>query len=83
MPKNPHQVHLQHALDALGDGSGHETWGPGPVGAVLLEKSPAAGRAFDDAAIIAAQLGHTSRAKMTATIRKLAPVLLEVIVGDG
>lgn len=74
---------LKHALDALGDGSGHEVWGPGPVGAKLHEHSPLAGLAFDTAAVTAVQLAHTGRHRMTATIRRLAPVLLEVIEGDA
>jgi hypothetical protein len=74
---------LKHALDALGDGSGHEVWGPGPVGAKLHEHSKLAGMVFDMAAIAAVQLQHTGRVRMTATIRKLAPVLLEVIDDDS
>ncbi len=53
------------------------------MGAKLHEHSPLAGIAFDMAAVAAVQLQLTGRAKMTAAIRKLAPVLLEVIDDDS
>lgn len=81
--KNPEQEGLKHALAALGDGSGHSIWGPGPVGARLHEKGLfQAATAFDMAAIAAVQLKHGGRKRMTRTIRLLAPVLLEAIQGD-
>lgn len=80
--RNQHQQALQHALDALGDGSGHQEWGPGPVILKLDAISAPASEAFGTAALVAVKLGHQGRKKMTAAIRKLAPVLLEVIQGD-
>lgn len=81
--KDPNKEGLKHALAALGDGSGHHMWGPGPVGARLHEKGLAqAAAAFDMAAIVAVQLKHGGRKRMTRTIRLLAPVLLEAIQGD-
>ena len=81
--KDPNVEGLKHALAALSDGSGHEVWGPGPVGQKLHDKGlRQAALAFDTAAIVAVQLGHGGRVRMTRTIRLLAPVLLEAINGD-
>ena len=81
--KNPEQEGLKHALAALGDGSGHEVWGPGPVGQKLYNQGLlVAATAFDQAAIVAVLLNHNGRKRMTRTIRLLAPVILEAIQGE-
>lgn len=52
---------LAHALQALGDGAGHEQWGPGPVGQKLIDAwqegrcSWRASWAFDYAVKVASQ----------------------------
>jgi hypothetical protein len=79
-----HKEALQHALDALGDGSGHEEWGPAPILERLDAISQPAAEAFAIATQVAVKIGHRSRAKMTSTIRTVAPVVLDVIWGsDG
>lgn len=82
---------LAHALDALGDGSGHDQWGPGPVGLRLHERSGLAGKAFDLAGQSAFEalrwsnhyIDRTGRPKFIAAMRKLAPVFLELLLGDA
>ncbi len=83
MPKNPHQEALQHALDALSDGSGHAIWGPGPILCKLDKVSAPAASAFELSTQVAMKMHHLGREKMIATMRAIAPVLLEVIQGDG
>jgi hypothetical protein len=77
-----HKEALQHALDALGDGSGHQDWGPGPILERLDAISNPAAEALAIATQVAVKVGHRTRAKMTATIRRVAPVVLDVIWGD-
>jgi hypothetical protein len=78
---------LGHALDALGDGSGHEVWGPGVIGRKLIEGNhPLAARAFDAAAwTLFNQLNYGTRGKVEkaafiAGMRKLAPVLFDILL---
>ncbi len=88
---------LEHALAALGDGAGREIWGPGVVGQKLweevrdkrepgtgLQRSPLgqAGVAFDTSAQVAYKMGFLAPAEMYAAMRKIAPVLLEVLLGE-
>lgn len=87
---------LAHALDALGDGAGRELWGPGPVGLKLHERSSVAGKAFDYAASAAVEVFWEmkpgpiddkprmigDKPRMIAAMRKLAPVFLELLLGD-
>lgn len=80
MKKNPEKEALDHALQALGDGDGHCVWGPGVVGEKLWKNGhDKAATAFDLAALNAVQLQLTGRERMTAFIRKTAPVILEAI----
>lgn len=73
---------LDHALAALDDGSGHDVWGPGPVGFKLWEKKHArAATAFDLSATNAIQVGKKGKAEMIAFMRRTAPVLYEAL-GD-
>jgi hypothetical protein len=82
-----HKAALDHALAALSDGSGHDTWGPGPVGAKLwaLREGNAA-EAFYSAALVLLRLGirpgKANRARFIACMRKVAPVLLEALGDD-
>ena len=77
---------LQHALDALTDGSGHEEWGPGPVGHELWGRSEVAGYAFDRSAQIALNAGLMGagiispayRTRFIESMRRLAPVILDI-----
>lgn len=79
-----HREALQHALDALGDGAGHAEWGPAPILERLDGISHPAAEAFAIATQVAVKIGHRSRPKMTAAIRTIAPVVLDVIWGsDG
>lgn len=85
---NPRQE-LDHALAALSDGSGHEAWGPGPVGAKLHERNSLAGKAFDLAAQGTVEalfkqtiIGPAERPRIIAAMRKLAPVFLELLMGE-
>lgn len=78
---------LGHALDALGDGSGHEVWGPGIVGQKLWVSGHAtAAKAFDGAAttlfVILGQvaLGKAERPAFIAAMRQLAPVLFDILL---
>jgi len=87
---------LEHALAALGDGAGREIWGPGVVGEKLWAKAwtqraegwlPAtplgqAALAFDVSAQVAWKLGKDDPAEMYAAMRKVAPAILEVLLGD-
>lgn len=73
---------LKHALAALDDGCGHSLWGPGIVGQFLEKNYPKASQAFDTACQVAVKLRHLEPQKMIATMRKLAPVLLEVLTDD-
>jgi hypothetical protein len=83
MKKDPNAEALKHALAALDDGSGHECWGPGPIGGRLWKNGHhRAAEAFDMAAICASRLGHLQRPRMIATIRAVAPVLLEAMGED-
>lgn len=83
MKKDTNAEALKHALAALDDGSGHECWGPGPIGGRLWKNGHArAAEAFDMAAVCASRLGHLQRPRMIATIRKVAPVLLEAMGED-
>lgn len=71
---------LERALAALEDGSGHEEWGPGPVGAVLIERGCfKASWAFDRAAQLAVMTGRTSKESCIAFMRIAAPALLEAM----
>lgn len=79
---------LQHALGALGDGSGHDCWGPAPVGDALYNRDGYAGQAFDVAASAAFMASLVSVRSMTiapetrpafiSAMRKLAPVILDI-----
>lgn len=81
---------LEHALAALDDGSGHETWGPGVVGQKLWDRSweqPWVAMAFDTASQVVykfrCQTGgvHMSeRPGFIDDVRKLAPVMLELLL---
>lgn len=83
MKKDTNAEALKHALAALDDGSGHECWGPGPIGGRLWKNGhKRAAEAFDMAAMCASRLGHLQRPRMIATIRKVAPVLLEAMGED-
>lgn len=80
MKKSADAIALEHALRALEDGSGHDVWGPRPVGAVLWTDGRInAAKAFDDACSVAMRLGHIDRARSIATMKRLAPVILEAI----
>ena len=76
-------ANLQHALDALGDGSGHDVWGPGPVGDKLWQHDSNAALAFDRAAQVIfgerftrPQLDYEPF--IPSAMRKLAPVILDI-----
>lgn len=78
---------LAHALEALGDGIGHETWGPGPVINRLCKrvlKEPAVQLAVEalEAATMATHdlLHRVKREDALGGIRRLAPVFLELII---
>ncbi len=84
---------LAHALDALGDGAGKEVWGPGVVGHKLLQRDARASLAFDLAsatvwramrhfAQIYAELSKEEQPKFIANMRKLAPVVLELLLDE-
>jgi hypothetical protein len=74
---------LDHALAALDDGSGHDVWGPGPIGAKLWQKRhKRAALAFDIAAQDAVHAGKLGRSAMTAFMRKVAPAVYEAL-SDG
>jgi hypothetical protein len=88
---------LQHALDALGDGAGRDLWGPGVVGQQLHQRvwgwdgetytyCPRlfkVATAFDVSAQLAVRLDHVHPETMYACMRKVAPVLLEVLIEAG
>jgi hypothetical protein len=82
------QAALQHALDALGDGSGHDVWGPGPVGHKLhMSGHLLAAQAFDEASITLTQMldstaliSRVGRPRFIAAMKKLAPVLLDILL---
>lgn len=91
MGKNDRDVvarrELTHALEALGDGIGHETWGPGPVIERLSKrelKEPAVRMATEalEAATMASHdlLHRVKRDDALSAIRRLAPVFLELII---
>jgi hypothetical protein len=79
---------LARAIDALTDGAGQETWGPGPVGEKLYWLSIPASRAFDLAASAIMKLvdeivpygGSFTPAEFTEHMRRLAPSMLEVVL---
>jgi hypothetical protein len=80
---------LEHALAALGDGAGHTLWGPGVVGNTLWRlRETKAGLAFDTAASVLFRMELFSvirpdeRPRFIAAMSKIAPVLLEVLLGD-
>lgn len=84
--RKEHQA-LQHALDALSDGSGHGVWGPGVIGQKLWEANEAlAAQAFDAASTtLFVNLGQSTmskagRAQFIAAMKKLAPVLLDILL---
>lgn len=71
---------LDHALQALDDGIGHDVWGPGIVGGKLWEmKHKRAAQAFDEAAVTAVRMSKTGRAEMIAFMRRVAPALYEAL----
>ncbi len=82
------QAALQHALDALSDGAGHEVWGPGPVGEKLWNNHYCyAALAFDQAASTlfalqssSSRIALTERAVYIANMKKLAPVMLDILL---
>lgn len=79
---------LNHALAALGDGAGHETWGPAHVIEGLQRRDHRAQSAFEMAARISFGLMLTrTPARMIHEMRVLAPVLLQLVLdaeeGDG
>lgn len=82
---------LEHALDALTDGSGHEQWGPGVVGSMLNERNFHAHMAFDRAAQVIFgeevdachyknELANMAlnRSRFIAAMRRLAPIILDI-----
>ena len=92
MDKREEKAALEHALDALSDGSGHASWGPGVVGLTLSTKSRRAFHAFDAAslavtwAINGSVFAHIvtkeNRVHFIDGMKKLAPVLLDIIQGN-
>ncbi len=87
------RIELQYALDALGDGSGHESWGPGPVATKLWLRANnwasgalQASHAFELAtmAIVNGGLsqpnadGGVNAERFIHCIKALAPVILEL-----
>jgi hypothetical protein len=73
---------LMHALDALGDGAGRDMWGPGSVGVYLVWRNRLAAYAFDTAAQVAWSFRKREAAICAATMRKIAPVLLDILLED-
>lgn len=79
---------LARAIEALTDGAGRETWGPGPVGEKLYWLSIPASRAFDLAASAIMKLvdeivpygGSFTPAEFIEHMRRLAPPMLEVVL---
>lgn len=72
---------LGHALDALGDGSGHDEWGPGPVGWTLWQRSAYAASALDLSTQVAVKLvAEVEPATMIPVMRKLAPIFLNLLL---
>lgn len=78
---------LKHAIEALSDGAGQETWGPGPVGSKLFWKSIPAALAFDTAAssLMILHRGAAPRTLFAPAVfiekmRMLAPVMLEIVL---
>jgi hypothetical protein len=77
---------LGHALDALGDGSGCDVWGPGPVGQRLWGRNSHAAVAFDRAAQLAVDLtwgigSETFDApRIIRAMRELAPAILLLVL---
>jgi hypothetical protein len=91
MGKNDRDVvarrELAHALEALADGAGHVTWGPGHVITRLSKralKEPAVSMAVEalEAATMASHdlLGAVQRDDALPAIRALAPVFLDLII---
>lgn len=73
---------LQHALDALSDGAGQELWGPGMLHPQLARRSHLAATAFRLSYRAACSLGQYEPAASIAAMRKLAPVMLEILLGE-
>jgi hypothetical protein len=83
---------LQHALDALGDGAGAEEWGTGSVAERLNARAwdaltvaqhkpvALASHAFVTAAYVSVKLRTRTRDQVISCMRKVAPVLLEVLI---
>lgn len=72
---------LDHALAALGDGAGHEVWGPGEIINHMGCKDWRAAAAFSHAASVSFHLLNTrTPARMIAEMRTLAPVLLGLLL---
>lgn len=79
---------LNHALAALGDGAGNETWGPSAILHRMGVKHDHAVTAFGHAAFISYNLmGMRTPSRVIGQMRVLAPVLLQLILdaeeGDG
>lgn len=72
---------LNHALAALGDGVGHETWGPHAILNRMGRKHHHAYSAIWMASCISFNLLNTrTPARMIAEMRTLAPVLLGLLL---